>query len=417
MGRYDEVARKAVRIGREIEADLYQRFLNKEDGYYDDTRWWEYVETANTPPVLAMEECPDCGYQNRPEDDACGSCGRLLRSKACIVCGEQIAKSAVSCPVCGASQIPEVEEPWRCSICGETNGVDDERCGNCDALRGAENPVSPDALRNTGESMSDLCFEGRSFVMADGRRTEPIDVRVYRSGVLRPVWNGEPVPTVAIKSPGVIEVFIDLGHSVFTQLGERPEDAVAIETAQYLYSLRSDLVGRPAHSVQNIASQVLADTWGEQLAAGPENVRDSISSLFERIAERLEANEDAADFYDNLDQFEQRELADRLISAGMLDQLTDLRSNGGYLRYTAAGVIAKFFAHKPDGWFGSVWSDYLPDPKAVGVAAADNAREQLVGIYARCLDDCAAYLRYSSSDPLLITRARASGEFLDGHLA
>jgi uncharacterized protein (DUF2267 family) len=196
-----------------------------------------------------------------------------------------------------------------------------------------------------------------------------------------------------------------------------PEEAVAIETAQYLYSLRSDLTGRPAHSVQNIAAQVLADVWGEQLAAGPDKVRDTIRSLFERISERLEANPDATDFYDELDQFEQRELADRLISAGTLNQLSELRSNGGYLRFAGPGVVAKFFAHKPDGWFESVWTDKLPDPASVGPAAAENAREQLVGIYARCLDDCAAYLRYSNTDLLLVTRARVSGEYLEEHLA
>jgi len=417
MGRYDEATRKAVRIGREVEAELYQRFLNREEGYFGDSRWWEYVETANTPPVLAMEECPDCGFQNRPDDDTCGACGRLLKAKSCVSCGEQIAKSAVVCPVCAASQIPEVQEPWRCAVCGETNGVEDEQCGTCDSLRGAENPVAHDVLRQTAEALVDLSFDNRTFVMADGRRTEPLDAAVFRSGTLRPVWNGDPVPTIAFKSAGSIEVFVDVAHPVFTQLGVRPEEAIAIEAAQYLYSLRSDLTGRPAHSVQNIAAQVLAEVWGEQLSAGPDKVRDGIRSLFERISERLEANPDATDFYDDLDQFDQRELADRLISAGMLDQLSELRSNGGYLRYAGAGVIAKFFAQKPDGWFGSVWSDRLPDPASVGAAAAENAREQRVGIYARCLDDCAAYLRYSNTDPLLVTRARASGEYLEEHLA
>jgi hypothetical protein len=101
----------------------------------------------------------------------------------------------------------------------------------------------------------------------------------------------------------------------------------------------------------------------------------------------------------------------------MLDDLSELRLNGGFLRYAGPGVIAKFFSHKPDGWFGAVWSEQLPDPQSVGVAAADNAREQLVGIYARCLDDCAAYLRYSNPDPLILTRARASGQYLEEHLA
>jgi hypothetical protein len=417
MGRYDEATKKPVRIGREVESDYYQRFLNREPGYHDDVRWWELVETAATPPVLAMEECAACGFQNRPGEDTCEGCGRLLRAKKCVTCEEEIAQSATSCPVCGASQIPDVKVPWKCSVCGATNGVDDERCGTCDSLRGSENPVSREVLSRTGEALPELSFEGRTFAMADGRKTEPLDVKVFRVGNLKPVWNGDPVPTIAFKAAGTIDVFVDVGHTSFTQLGVRPEEAIAVETAQYLYNLRSDLTGRPAHSVENIAAQVLADVWGEQLAAGPEKVREATRSLFAKIAERLESNGDAADFYDTLDQFEQREFADRLISAGNLGQLSELRSNGGYLRYSGAGVLAKFFARKPDGWFGPVWSDRLPNPANVGAAAAENARDQLVGVYARCLDDCAAYLRYSSADPLIITRARASREYLEDHLA
>jgi hypothetical protein len=420
MGRYDATKsgpNKAVRIAREVESDFYQRFLNKEPGYYDDARWWELVESAATPPIMAMEECPACGFQNRPDEDTCEGCGRLLRAKKCVACGDEIAQSAASCPVCGASQIPDVKEPWKCNVCGDTNGVDDERCGTCDSLRGAENPVARDTLTRIAEALPALSFEGRSFTIADGHKTEPIDMGVFRSGTLRPVWDGDPVPSIAFKTAGAIEVFLDLAHPAFTQLAVRPEEAIAIETAQYVYNLRTDLAGRPAHSIQNIAVQVLADVWGDQLAAGPEKVRDAIRSLFTRIADRLEDNSDAADFYDSLDQFDQRELADRLISAGILGQLTQLRTNGGYLHYAGAGVFAKFFAQKPDGWFGSVWADKLPDPVEVGAAAAENAREQLIGVYARCLEDCAAYLRYSTTDPLIIVRARASREYLEEHLA
>lgn len=416
MGRYDEATRKAARIGREVEADYYQRFINREPGYYDDSRWWELVETAGIPPVLAMEECPDCGFQNRPDDDTCGDCGRILKGKDCASCDTHIERSATVCPNCGESQIPEVREPWRCQVCGQTNGIDDERCATCDSLRGEENPASIDVLRRSAEALPDLSFESRTFELADGHRAEPLSVAVSRIGTLRPTWNGAPVPTVATRTAGVVELFIDLGHPLFTQLGVHPEEAVAVEAAQYLHSMRSDLAGRPAHSVPNIAAQILADVWGEHLAAGPEKVHDDVKALFGKVAERLEDNPDASDFYDDLDPFEQRELADRLINAGALDQLSELRTSGGYLRYAPPSVLAKFFVRKPDAWFGTVWSERLPSPENVGAAAAENARAQIVGTFTRCLEDCAAYLRFSSSDPLILTRARASREYLEDHL-
>ena len=165
--------------------------------------------------------------------------------------------------------------------------------------------------------------------------------------------------------------------------------------------------------MENIAAMILTEVWGEQLAAGPEKVSESIKGLFGRISERLEGNGDAADFYGELDQFEQRDLADRLISAGLLDQLSELRFNGGYLAYCGSGVLAKFFSKYPEGWFGTVWNERLADPEIVGVHAAENSRQQLLGIYSRCLDDCAAYLRFSYVDPLIVTRAGASREYLE----
>ena len=143
--------------------------------------------------------------------------------------------------------------------------------------------------------------------------------------------------------------------------------------------------------MQNIAALVLTDVWGELLAAGPEQVRDAIRALFAKIAERVEFNADASDFYDSLDPFEQHDFADQLISNGILDQLSELRATGRYLSYCGPGVLAKFFAKKPVGWFGTVWSEKLPDPAEVGAGAAESAREQLVGVYARCLDDCAGF--------------------------
>lgn len=416
MGRYDEATGKAVRVSREVEADLYRRFMAREVGFYDDARWWDLIETASTPPVLAMEECPDCGFQNRPDEELCGDCGRIIHGKACVECSTEIPLSAVSCPACSASQIPEVQEPWKCEVCASWNGIDDEVCVKCAAIRGAENPLSVDVLKRTGEIVDDLSFSNRSFVMADLRKTEPLDLTVYRVGQLRPVFDGPTVPSVARRSAGTVEMFMDLSHASFVQLGMRPEEAAAVEAAQYLYNMRLDLAGRPGHSVGNIAAQVLTDVWGEQLSSGPDKVIDSIRALFDKISERLELSTDAADFYDQLDQFEQRELADRLISLGRLHELSDLRNNGAYLRFAGPGVSARFFARNPDGWFGTVWSVQLPDASVVGESAAENAREQYVGIFSRCLEDCAAFLRFRYQDPLIITRAAASREYLETHL-
>ena len=126
--------------------------------------------------------------------------------------------------------------------------------------------------------------------------------------------------------------------------------------------------------------------------------------LFSQIADRLGINPDATDFYGELDQFDLREITDRLISAG---SSTSFRpsGDGGYLRYAPASVIARFFIRHPDNWFGTVWTDRLPDPDRWTRGRPTNWREQVVGVFGRCLEDCAAYVRFGTDDPLILARA------------
>jgi hypothetical protein len=111
-----------------------------------------------------------------------------------------------------------------------------------------------------------------------------------------------------------------------------------------------------------------------------------------------------------------RELTDHLISAGTLNDLQTLCTSGAYLRFTGPAVLAKFFKWKPETWFGTVWKETLADPDIVGLEAAMNAHSQVIGIYRRCLDDCAEYFRYPHDNRLILTRARASREYLEERL-
>jgi hypothetical protein len=413
MGRWDEATGKAVRVSRATEADYFARFLAREPGYFDDAKWWELVEQASLPPIVGFENCPHCGFENLPGTDVCDGCGVLLRSKPCLSCTVEIPVGALQCPICGTSQVPEVEEPWACAVCGRVNAVDNEVCDQCESIRGAENPTSIEVLERDAVEVEEYSFASRVFVMADGRKAEPLEVMTFRVGPIRPTWDGQLVPTIAFKSAGRIQIFLNESHPLFSQMGIRPEQTVATEAAQYLYSMRSDLMGRPGHSVPNIAASVISEVWAEALIRTPELVAESTRALFERIAERLDFGADASDFYSELDDYEQRDLADRLISLGRLDELTDLKKAGAYLRFTGPSVLAKYFRHRPELWFGPVWNDTLPDAADVGAAAAATAREQKVGIYSRCLEDCAAFIRFVYQDALVVSRAVASKEYLE----
>lgn len=416
MGKYDETAGKAVRIGRDVERDYYARFKSREPGFYDDAQWWELVTSAGVPPLKALEECPECGYQNTPGVAECDGCGKILVGRPCGACGEELPATAVHCPKCGASQVPDAKEPWKCAVCGDTCGMDLEVCRTCGSLRGAEDPMAWDVLRRDGSLLADLSFSSQRFPMADGRDSAVLDVVVRGTGPLRPTWNGPDVPMAAQRFAGKIEVFLNESHPAFTQLGVRPVDVVATEAAQYLYGLRTDLAGRPAHTVPNIAATVVARVWGETLAMSSDQLSDAIATLFFRIADRLTGNPDASDFAGELTDLEQREMADRLVSAHKLDLLPAMSQSGAYLQYCSAATIARFFAAHPLGWFGTVWDDKIPDVDILGRAAVESAHEQLLGVYSRCLDDCATYDRYRYDDKLLAARARASLAFLEAHL-
>lgn len=416
MGFFNEATGKAGRIGRDIEQSYYQKFIAREPGYYDDARWWDLVEGATTPPARPLTACPECGFQNLATDEQCDECGHILIGKPCISCHEAIIASATTCPACGESQVPEVLEPWRCEVCGETNGVEDETCARCGSLRGTPNPVSEVSLTAVGELLSDLSFEELTFPLADRRRSNPLSLMTFQvpSGFLRPDWDRPPVPTVAFKpNVGSIRVFIDPTHESFTRLGASLEGALAAEVAQYLLSLHGDLAGRPAHSVVNIAAQVLLDAWGESLSRHADGLRESVAALFMRIADLLDGSDQAVDFFDELTTEEQGVLAEHLIGLGELGRLDEFKSTGRYLRFVPATALSRLFRREPEVWFTTVWNEDLPPLSDVGRSAIEDAIARKIRIYDRCLDECADFASRPSDESDIVQLAEASLSFLE----
>jgi hypothetical protein len=273
-------------------------------------------------------------------------------------------------------------------------------------------------LLRSSAKVDDLSFQSHSFGLADGS-SYTLEADVFAAEFpLRPVWDGESVPVLSFKTAGNLSIVIDRSHRALTELGFREETLVAIEVAQYLYELNRHLIGRGSHSVNSLALEVLDEIWGDTLVESAAAVRESVYQLFQDITERLHGNSDAEDFYRELDEEQQRRLADALIGAGLtLDGLTSLKTTGGYLRYVDPVTIVEFFKRSPDSWFGTVWSDHLPEPAQVGIGVAARGTEELVTKYLRCLEDVATYVKYQHPEPLIVARSRASRDFLEGKLA
>ncbi|MEV0971237.1 ATP-binding protein [Microtetraspora glauca] len=420
MGQYNPVKGKAERISREIERDYLTRFRGKEPGYYDDAKWWELVESANDKPIEELPECPECGFQNAPRTEICEGCNYVLLSKNCLKsdCGEQLAKSAISCGVCGSSQIPEVVTPWTCEFCTKVNAARDEACLNCGLVRGSVHPASEGELLASSTEWSDLSVTGLTISLADGATSSPVDVvsRMMQRPII-PAYGREPIPVISHKKIGKISVFIDHAHSAFTELSMRPEDLVAAETAQYFYDQYASLTGQKGHSPGVLMAEVLRRAWGDLVAETPEGVREEIKQLFRLIADRLAGAPEAEDFYSDLDEKQQRSLAEGMISSGVdLSELSRMKQSGEYLRYCDATALVAFFRKFPQSWFsGQVWRDPWPNDD-LGIMVAAGLQEELATKYLRCLEDCASYLRYQRPEPLLVIRARAAADFLDSKL-
>src|SRR5207249_796554 len=78
------------------------------------------------------------------------------------------AQSVLVCPHCGTSQVPEIEEPWSCAVCGTINSSDDDVCIECNKPRGAPNPASSEALLDSSDKDDALSIPHCTVVLADG---------------------------------------------------------------------------------------------------------------------------------------------------------------------------------------------------------------------------------------------------------
>lgn len=419
MGRYDDTQQKPVRISRDIERDYFEKFNQRELGFFDDTNWWKLVEDAQTPPIKGLIPCPQCDFQNQESDEECGDCGFILKSKACLSCGVQIRVSALSCGDCGTSQVPEISSPWSCSICETLNQVEDVNCSTCNSLRGLDSPLSQSSLANHAEPRVEFSFDGRSFALAKSRRSTAISLNTFfvPSGTLKAGWQEGTYPSVTFKSSSAITVYVDPSHFLFSRLGVSVQSVLATEVAQYLHVFNSDLAGAPGYSVSNLASQILTEIWGEQLSWSEDVMADETRDLFLRIAELLSNSEDAEEFFKDLTGPEQTFLATRLISGGQFDKLDSFSKSGRYLAFVSPETIVRFFSRYSESWFGTVWNENLPASLSAAKDAVEEARGRICRGYQRALDDCAEYIAVPSSDRDTLMRVRASLRFLQNKLA
>jgi hypothetical protein len=421
MGFWDADSEKPKRVSREIEREYYEKFKAKLPGYYDDAEWWKLVEQADQRPLPELVDCPACQAQNLKELEQCQVCGYVLIGKSCLnpECAKTIAKSAVTCGFCGTSQVPEMEEPWRCDVCGEGNPAEAESCRRCTKPRGAEHPASIAFLSRNSDKDDELSIQGCSIPLADGSYNSPVEVVTYVTRVpIESSWQGSRLPVLAFKGEQ-IEIFIDKSHPLFRTYRMRAEPMIAAEVAQFLFESNRRLLTQRnsgAHSVSNLTWLILQKRWGDTLEDSTEDIKEDIRRLFEAIRGRLPAltRDKAEDLFDDLSEAQKKSLVSRMLGRNLdISKLGQMKSTGEYLPYIDEETVVAIFRKLPGVFFdGGVWNMAFAGITDLPEPVLRDVQDRIVAKHLNCLEDCTGFLNYDAPENLISQRARASVDFL-----
>ena len=422
MGVWDDSADGPRRISRDVEREYAEKFKQKLPGFYDDAEWWKLVEQADKRPRDELVECPECSAQNLKGHDTCVSCGQVLIGKACInpECNKIIPQSAASCQHCGQSQIPEIEQPWTCEVCGAANKPDFSSCSECTSIKGTLNPLSREFLLANASKADDLSIPACTVQLADESNSSPLDVKTFVTRQpIQPKLRGEQIPLFAIKSPESVELFVDLNHILFKSFRVRPEQMIAAEVALVLFDANRRLSGHKnqgIHTLSTLEWQILQKRWGGVLEDSAAKVKNDIQAFFEGLRERLPdiLRAKAGDIYDDLNDRQQKLMVDNVLGRGIdVKKLSEMCSTGQYLLYVDETTIVELFKKYASNFFDEkFWSVSFNQVPGLPGAVIEDVQQRAKALYLNCLEDIASYLRYQQPDSIVVQRGRASLQFL-----
>lgn len=421
MGYWDSESNSAKRITRDVEKEYYEKFKQRIPGYFDDAEWWKLVEQADQKPVTALSECPACGSQTLKESDVCAVCGHILKSKICLSedCGSEIPLTAQACPVCGASQIPQIQTPWICDVCSNRNRAQLTLCESCGRAKGTPNPLSSDYLRTVSHKSDDLSLKNFSIALADGSASSPLDVEVFiTSEPLMSMVDDINIPVIAVKDMGHIELFVDKMHRVFRTCSVRPEEMIAAEVAMFIHDTNRALNGNKAHNLSNLTWTILEKGWLDSIEENPDKISTEIKTFIEHTKARLSEilSDDADELFGEMTPEQQREMAGNIINAGIdIAHLGDMRQSGQYMYHVPASFIMNLLERIPQKLFnGGIWGvTYASAPSALlSEEVTKYTQQRIQKSYANCLDDLIMFSTHKPIDSLSLQRARLSLTFL-----
>lgn len=425
MGYWDSGPK---RISRDEEAEFRRKFTAKIPGFYEDDEWYKQVERADQRPVEELVVCPECQSENLKGRDRCDICNGILQSKTCLnpQCGKAIALMDLSCEHCGASQIPNVVEPWKCQLCDHRNTADDGLCLHCGSPRGTESPVSRKWLLQHANKSDELSIHNCSVVLADGTDSQPVHVVTYvTQGAIQPYGRADSLPLVAYKGEQV-EIFVDVGHPLVRSYRIRAEQLIAAEVAMYVFESYRRLSApqyQGQHSLTNLEWGVLNKYFSDRLKESDDQLRDDLRQFFTTTQERLVSliGDQASEVYDELSDEQRRQLVENMLARGLdISKLGEMKLLGGFLRYVDAEAVVLMLRRWPEIFFDKgVWDEPYASISGLSPQVVAALQKRTLSVYLNCLEDAAFFLRYrtvDNIDPTGTQRCRASLEYLQKKL-
>lgn len=427
MGYWDENENKPKRFGnRDLEHEYYEKFLNKEKGYYDDEEWWKVVEDASQPPASPLIECPTCKSQTIEGAEVCDICGTVLRGKECINpdCKKTIPFSAVVCQFCESDQSPKIEEPWICSICGTRNNANTLLCAACGNEKGVKNNLSEEVLLESSQKSDEYSIEDFSIKLADGRSTPAMAINVYFCN--KPIISQRSsarFPVFVIKKVDELKIFVDVSHPTYLNCGTSIVEVVASEIAAYVFDLNRALIRYSEHTVSNLVWNIMQKYWLEKVEISLPVIKEKCDQLMRTIKSQIATSlteEEAELLFTELSEEQQKAFAAELFGNKIpLNQIDTLKKTGRFLNY----VPNDFMVHVLDSYTakffnGNLWSDnYGIKDNNLSEDVLKGLFEHLYKTYRNSLETVIIFLENATNESLELKRVNTALNFLTHKLS
>lgn len=447
MGVYKPPPGKPSRVSGDVVEEFKKRFDEREPGFFDDAEWWKLVVAAVTPPIERLSRCPECSSDVRPAAIDCEACGYVLKTRSCrnADCRKEIAQNLEACPYCKASQVDAGDRIWTCGKCGTSNDSDISTCTNCKELsgividrtwrcnrcreanppelgecrecqlpKGLANPMSREELLKNSRLIPELLIDRQIFQSVDGTMLDPITIKVYEvePGYLRPHFVSSPMPTFCPvgETFDSREVFVDLEHSFFRELGYTVEFAVATQVASLLAERIADR--SDGRSVLNLTQLVLDAAYGERVSLSEQNLQREVESLFRRLAAVVMELDWSGELGIDLPPEDENQLADKLYQSGSLSAMESLKTTGGFLVYVPRAV-PRLYRANPEQWERDVFIDPgINLPEKIRNTVNQLARRRRL----RALEECSDFLDSPVRDQLILRQVKTMVSFLEAEV-